>query len=233
MIPFIALICTDLRILFRTGYLWATLAIFAVLLFLALQVARLEFSGLADFVAAIILLDAVLAPVLVVGLMMLLERGEGSRAALFVSPLRPWTYLQARTITVSLVSSAQMLLLALIAYDGVFSIALLVAGLVSVASISSLSAFIVVAPFNALYSFMLPMIGWILLLGAPAYGVLMGWDPVWLAWHPTAPSLALLQNAFAGPSVAAVAYGVIGAAAWLAAMTFFALAALRRMQVNP
>lgn len=165
--------------------------------------------------------------------MMLLERGEGSLAALSVSPLRPWRYLLARAFTVSIVSSAQMLLLALIAYDGAFSIALLFAGLVSVAAIASLSAFIVVAPFNALYSFMLPMIGWILLLGAPAYGALMGWDRLWLSWHPTAPSLALLESAFAGPSIGAVAYGVVGAAAWLAVMALLALAALRRMQVNP
>lgn len=229
---FLALAGNDLRVLYRTGYLWATLAVFALLLLIATQVSRLDLAGYADFVAAIILFDVVLTPVLVIGLMILLERGEGSFVALAATPLQRGIYVAARAVTVSLVSIMEMLLLVLIAYDGAMSPALLVVGLLGIAAIASLFAFVAVSPFNALYSFVLPMIGWILFLGMPGYGVLLGWNPLWLAWHPTAPSMALLAGAFAPASLGGIAYGLAGTAAWLGLGAAIASRAVRHMQLQ-
>lgn len=229
---FLALAGNDLRILYRTGYLWATVAIFALLLLIASQVSRLDFAGFEDLVAAIILFDVVLAPVLVIGLMILLERGQGSFIALSATPLRMWTYVAARAAVVSMVSILEMLLLVLIAYDGILSPLLLVTGLLGVAGIASLIAFAAVAPFDALYSFVLPMIGWILFLGLPGYGVLLGWDPLWLAWHPTAPSMALLSGAFSTLSVGSAAYGLAGTVIWLGLGVLIAMRAVRQMQLR-
>lgn len=230
MSHFITLAANDLRILYRTGYLWATLAVFALLLLVATQIARLDLAGYANFVAAIILFDVVLTPVLVIGLMMLLERGEGSFVALAATPLRRGTYVAARAVTVSLISIMEMLLLTVIAYDGAFSPALLLSGLLGTAAIASLIAFVAVAPFNALYSFVLPMIGWILFLGLPGYGVLLGWNPLWLAWHPTAPAMALLAGAFAPVTLGTVIYGIAGAVIWLGITAAIATRAVRHMQ---
>ncbi|MFN3462489.1 MAG: hypothetical protein ACK4X1_00305 [Terricaulis sp.] len=229
---FLVLAANDLRILYRTGYLWATVAIFALLLLIASQVSRLDFAGFADLVAAIILFDVVLAPVLVIGLMILLERGQGSFVALAATPLRMSIYVAARVTVIGLVSILEMLLLVLIAYDGILSPAFLVAGLLGVAGITSLIAFVAVAPFDALYSFVLPMIGWILLLGLPGYGVLLGWNPLWLAWHPTAPSMALLAGAFSPLSVGGAAYGVVGTIIWLGLGSLVAMRAVRGMQLR-
>jgi len=232
MSRFVALVLNDFRVLHRTGYVWATVAVFALLLFIALQVSRLDFEGFDNVVAAIILLDVVLTPVLVVGLMILLELGQGSFAALAATPLSRVTYAAARTTTVSIIGSAEMFLLALISYDGSLSIGLLLVALLSIAAIASVSAIIIVSPFNSLYPFMLPMIAWIFFLSAPAYGVVFGWDSGWLVWHPTAPSMTLLRGAFAPISPDALAYGVVGAAVWLLLLGFAALEALRSMQLR-
>lgn len=230
MSRFFALVWNDFRILHRTGYVWATVAIFAVLLFIALQVSRLDFEGFANVVAAIILLDVVLTPVLIVGLMILLELGQGSFAALSVTPLSPMTYMAARTTTVSLIGSAEMFLLAVISYDGSLSVGLLLLALLCIAAIASVSATIIVSPFRSLYPFMLPMFGWIVFLGAPAYAVLFDWNPAWLIWHPTAPAMTLLQGAFEPVSPGWLGYGVAGTAGWLLLLGFAALRAHRFMQ---
>lgn len=62
----LALAGNDLRVLYRTGYLWATLAVFALLLLIATQVSRLDLAGYADVVAAIILFGVVLTPVMII-----------------------------------------------------------------------------------------------------------------------------------------------------------------------
>lgn len=229
---FLALVLNDVRLLHRTGYIWATLLIFAVLLFIALQFGRLDFTGFGSLVSAIILLDLVLAPVLVVGLMLLLERGEGSLLALAATPLPPGLFVLARTLVVSVISSAEMGLLALIVYDGPLSLPFFVGGLLSLAAVASLSAFLLVAPFNSLYSFILPMFGWILLLSLPGYGVLMRWDPWWLAWHPTAPSMALIEAAFGPVPAERIGFAMGAAAAWIVFLSLLALRAVRFMQLR-
>jgi hypothetical protein len=228
----LALAGNDLRVLYRTGYLWATLAVFALLLLIATQISRLDLAGYADFVAAIILFDVVLTPVMIIGLMVLLERGEGSFMALAATPMRRWSYFVARTVTISLISVTEMLLLALIAYDGALAPVLLVVGLLGVGAIASLFAFLAVAPFNALYSFVLPMIGWIFFLGMPGYGVLLGWNPTWLAWHPTAPSMILLTGAFTPLSLANISYGLAGTVVWSGLGALIASRAVRHMQLH-
>lgn len=225
-----AVASADLRTLHRTGYLWATVAIFAVLLALALQVSELDFEAFADILAAIIVFDSVTAPVLLVGLMLLLERGDGCLAALAATPLRPRALLAGRTLTVATVCAAQMLLLVLIAYDGPTAPALLVGGLLGLAAIATLLGVVIVAPFRTLYGFVPPMAGWAAALGAPGYGALLGWDPAWLAWHPAAPSMALIEAAFAPSSAGRIVYGVAGSAAWLALSGWLAGRALRAMQ---
>lgn len=228
----LALTGNDLRVLYRTGYLWATLAVFALLLLIATQVSRLDLAGYADFVAAIMLFDVVLTPVMIIGLMVLLERNEGSFIALAATPLRRWAYVVARTVTIALISITEMLLLVLIAYDGALAPTFLLSGLLGLGMIASLFAFLAAAPFNALYPFVLPMIGWILFLGLPGYGVLPGLNPVWLAWHPTAPAMTLLTGAFAPLSLHSILYGVAGTLAWLGLGAFVADRAVRQMQLR-
>jgi hypothetical protein len=76
------------------------------------------------------------------------------------------------------------------------------------------------------------MVGWIFFLGLPGYAVLLGWDPLWLAWHPTAPAMALLAGAFSPLPPASIAYGVVGAVLWLGVGAAMAFRAVRSMQLR-
>lgn len=226
----LALAWTDVRVLYRTGYIWVTVAIFLVLLALALQVSRLDLEGAADVVGAIILSDIVATPALLVGLMLLLDRDDGCLVALAVTPMKLWTFLTTRTAIVSLVCAAEMFFLVLIAYDGARSMALLAAGLLSAAAIAALGGFVIVAPFRSVQPFVLPLVGWIFLLSAPGFGVFLGWDPVWLAWHPTAPAMTLIAAAFAPRGAGGLVYGLLGTAVWLGLAGALAMRALEWMQ---
>lgn len=228
----LALAWTDVRVLYRTGYIWVTVAIFLVLLALALQVWRLDFEGAADVVAAVILTDVVATPALLVALMLLLERDDGCLVSLAVTPVKLRTFLTTRTVIVSVVCAAEMFFLVLIAYDGARSMALLGAGLLGAAAVAALGGVIIVAPFKSLQPFVLPMVGWIFALSAPAYGVFLGWDPLWLAWHPTAPAMALISAAFEPKGLGSIAYGFVGTAVWLGLASLLAARALKWMQLR-
>lgn len=114
MSAFIQLVGNDMRTLYRSGYVWVSLAVFGLMLLLALQISRLDFAGYEKFIAAIILFDVVLSPLMLVGLMVLLERGEGAFAVLCVSPAPTPAYVAARILTVSLISLAQTLVIVLV-----------------------------------------------------------------------------------------------------------------------
>jgi len=232
MSAFVHLLGNDLRMLYRSGYVWVSLAVFALMLLVAMQAARLDFAGYESFIAAIILFDVVLSPLMLVGLMVLLERGEGAFAVMCVSPAPATAYMTARVLTVSLISLAQMLVLVLTVYDGALSPLALTAGLAAAACMSALFGFVLVAFFDDLYAFLLPMIGAIMLLGAPGYAVLLGIAPAWLIWHPTAGSLALIELAFVLNAAQGLVTAIASSLLWAAAAATLAYMAIRRMQAR-
>ncbi len=232
MSAFAQLVGNDMRTLYRSGYVWVSLAVFGLMLLVAMQASRLDFAGYERFIAAIILFDVVLSPLMLVGLMVLLERGEGSFAVLCVSPVPTMAYLVARVLTVSLISLAEMLVLVLAVYDAALSPLALTAGLAGAASLSALFGLVVIAYFDDLYAFLLPMIGAIMLLGVPGYGVLLGIAPDWLLWHPTAGALALIEMAFSLDAVQGPATAIASMVAWILATATFAHLSIGRMRAR-
>lgn len=232
MRPFVHLLVNDIRVLYRTGYIWASVAVFALMLLVAMQASQLDFAGYERFVAAIILFDVVLSPVMLVGLLVLLERGEGGLAILSVSPAPRHDYIGARVLVVSFIALAEMFILVLAVYDGVLSPLQLASGLAAAACISVLLGFLLVAFFDDLYAFMLPMIVTVLILGAPGYGVLLGIDPAMLAWHPTAGALALIEGAFAARAHLSLPQSVLTTLLWMVIVAVSAHWAVRRMQAR-
>jgi len=232
MSAFVHFVGADVRILHRSGYIWASVAVFGLMLLVALQASRLDFAGYQDFVAALILFDVVLTPVMLVGLMVLLERDEGAFAVRCVGPAPAWAYVAARVVVVGGVALAQTLVLVTAAYDAAWSPVLLTIGLAAAAGVATLLAFMVVAFFDDLYAYVLPMIAAILALGAPGYGVLLGVEPAWLAWHPTAGALALIASAFAPETAMGLSTALISSVLWIGAGAGLAHLAIRRMQAR-
>lgn len=232
MSAFAQLVGNDMRTLYRSGYVWVSLAVFGLMLLVAMQVSRLDFAGYEKFIAAIILFDVVLSPLMLVGLMVLLERGEGALAVLCVSPAPTRAYIVARVVTVSLISLAQTLVIVLAVYDGALWSLALTAGLAGAASLSALFGFVVVAYFDDLYAYLFPMIGAIMALGVPGYGVLLGIGPEWLAWHPTAGALALIETAFSVDASQGLARASASLATWILVSGSLAYLAVRGMRAR-
>lgn len=230
MKAFLAALMTDVRLLYRTGYVHGVVVVLALLLVLLLQVSKLDFAGFADIVTAIVLIDQAASCLLLVGLMILLERGEGILTAMAVTPMPRAAYIAAKVIAVSAISGIQTCLLVLIAYDGAVSFTLLLAGLFGMAAIITLLGMMAVAPVDTLFRFLLPMIGWVLFLSLPGYGVLFGWQPAWLDFHPMSPPLALLEAAFEDASRSGVTYGAAGTLVWLCLATVGAVISLGIMR---
>ncbi len=138
----------------------------------------------------------------------------------------------ARVLTVSLISLAQMLVLVLAVYDGALSPLALTAGLASAAFMSALFGFVLIAFYDDLYAFLLPMIGAIMLLGAPGYAVLLGIAPAWLVWHPTASALALIEIAFDLDSAEGLVTSSVSAVLWTVAAATLAYMAILRKQAR-
>lgn len=222
MSAFLASLTTDAWLLYRTGYALATLVIFVILLLIVLQIARVDFTGFADIVTAIVLIDQVVSCLILIGLMILMERGEGAFTALAVTPQPPLAYLAAKTAAVSTICASEMLLLVLIAYDGSLNIPLLFIGLFGIAVITTLLGVVAVWPFDTIFKFLLPMIGWGFFLGLPGFGVLIGWRPDWLMLHPMVPPLTLLEGAFVDLAPERLAYGLAGTGIWLVLSSFAA-----------
>lgn len=232
MTSFLALARTDLRLLVRSGYVWATVAVFAILLALALQVRQLDFTGFASVVTAVILLDVVVMPVLLIGLLVLLERGEGALLGLAVTPVSRWTCVAARVTTITMICAAEMILLVLLAYDGAVRPGLLASGLLGISAVASLTGYAAVARVTNLYAFIMPMMGSVLFLGLPGYAVLAGWNRGWLAWHPTAPGLTLLEGAFGDLPGRHLAVATLGLVAWLVLGGWLGVRALRDIRAR-
>lgn len=232
MTHFLAACATDIRMLWRTGYVAATLAVFLVLLIVVLQIARIDFTGFADIMAAIALTDLSVSCSFLIGLMLLLERDEGTIAALAVTPMSRTAYVAAKTVTVSVISSLQMMLLVLLAYDGALSIPFLIFGLFGIAIIVTLLGFVIAAPYDTLYRLLLPVIGWSFFLSIPAYGVFFDWRPVWLSLHPITPPMIMLEAAFTEIPHTRLYFGVAGTAVWAVIAAAGAFWSFGRMRVH-
>ena len=215
MTHFLAALRTDVRMLWRSGYVAATLFVFVVLLIVTSLISRIDFTGFSDIIAAIALADLAISCSFLVGLMSLTERDEGSLVALAVTPMSKWAYLISKTMSISVISTFQMIFLVLLVYDGAVYLPFLFLGLFGIAAIATLLAFMIAAQYDTLFDFLLPVIAWGFVMSIPAGGILFGWQPALLDLHPVRPALLLVEAAFDELPDARLYVGQAGTALWI------------------
>lgn len=215
MTHFLAALRTDARMLWRSGYVAATLFVFVVLLIVTSLISRIDFAGFADIMAAIALADLAISCSFLVGLMSLTERDEGSLIALAVTPMSRWAYLASKTVAISVISTFQMIFLVLLVYDGTVFLPFLFFGLFGIAAITTLLAFLIAAQYDTLFDFLLPVIGWGFVMSIPAGGILFDWQPALLDLHPVRPALLLVEAAFDDLPDARLFVGMAGTVLWM------------------
>ena len=132
----------------------------------------------------------------VVGALMLFERQDGTLAALFVTPVRPWEYLSAKVLALTLLALATSLLIAVAGVGVRFDPVLLMLSVGLTAPMFVGLGAALATRFTQLHSFLFVAGSALGLLYAPALEVVGAVDGRWLAVLPTRASMQLLLAAF-------------------------------------
>ncbi len=167
-----------------------------------------------------------------VGVLLLLERGEGTLDVVLVSPLRPAEYLASKLRTVTALALAESALIAVAAYGLDRSFPWLALAVLLRAGLVGAVGMALGVRYRSITDFLLPAVALTLALDLPVFWYLELWpSPVFYLW-PTVPSLLLAKAAFLPVEPPQLFYaGVYGVLA-MAAAVLWALRALDRFVVR-
>lgn len=157
-----------------------------------------------------------------VGGLVLLEKAEGTPAALAVSPLRAAEYLLSKTLSLTFLALLETTVIAGAATNWRFDIAPVVLGTILASALYCLSGYIAVARYSSINEYLLPSGLYIAILWIPLMTYLGNWRPWLLYLHPMTAPMALFEAAVTSAPWWYVPYGVLYGAAWVALL--FALA---------
>jgi fluoroquinolone transport system permease protein len=167
-----------------------------------------------------------------VGVLLLLERAEGTLDVVLVSPLRPGEYLASKLLTLTTLALVESVLLVGIAYGLGFSFLWLALGVMLRAGLVAAAGVAVVVRYRSITRFLFPGVLLTLAFDLPVLWYLELWPtPLFYLW-PTLPSLLLAKAAFLPVEplqlVYACVYGLLAAGAAM----FWASRALDRFVVR-
>jgi fluoroquinolone transport system permease protein len=162
-----------------------------------------------------------------VSALVLLEKGEGTLAALATTPLRESEYLAAKVISLVLLALVESLLVVVLIFGWRFQWALLLLGGVLLGALYTLCGFLLASRYDEINRFLMPSAVAVTLLSLPMLPLFGLADRALFLLHPVEPSVTLMRAAFGVASPADLAYGVLGSLAWTAAA--FVLARRRLM----
>ncbi|HMP42973.1 MAG TPA: hypothetical protein PKA05_21540 [Roseiflexaceae bacterium] len=215
----------DIRLQWRNGFYAATAVMPAVMVGLVLQLP--------------VSLPIVLLPVLVAGNLLittfyfiaglvLLERSDGSDAALQVSPLRTTEYLAAKVATLGILALAENLLLVRAAFVGEINPGLLIGGILVAAVLYTMVGAVAVARYQSLNEYLLPSMVIVSLLTLPLLPAALGWQHPLLLLHPLQPAMSLLRASIEPVAAWEIGYAVVAGIGWAALAAWGAVRSIRR-----
>ncbi len=205
----------DLTRQFRYGFYYVSALLILILVALLHQ---LPGDGSIDFgllIPALVVLSLVMTTFYFMGALVLLEKGEGTLAALVVTPVRDTEYLASKVASLSLLAMVETLLLILLIYGTAFEPLPLLAGMSLLGGFYTLIGFVAIARYDTINEYLLPSILITIALGLPLLDHFGLWESVLFYLHPVQPALVLLRAAFAPMEMWQLAYGVLGASAWV------------------
>jgi fluoroquinolone transport system permease protein len=216
MTPLIAILRWDVALQARNGFYWATALLVLVVggLLLALPDAVRANSGV--WVPALIAVNLQTTTFFFVAGLMLLERDEGTLAALAVSPLSSGVYLAARTLTLTTLAGIETLALVWMAFDVPGAGLLTVAGTAALGVIYTAFGAAMTARYESVNRLLLPASVVVMLLLLPLLPH-FGFGPRWLLLaHPIEPGLTLMRAGYGVGGNADLAFGIAGSLLWCA-----------------
>jgi fluoroquinolone transport system permease protein len=195
----------DIRLQWRNGFYYAAafVAIASILLLRWLP------RTAVDLVLPVVLFANVLTNsfYFVAGLMVL-ENGEGTRAAQRVTPLSVGEYLGCKLITLGLLSLVEILAISASVQGLGAGLMPLGLGIALASALFTLLGATLVAPYRSINEFIMPSVAYTAFLSLP----LLGWfglgSPLLFAWHPLQGPLDLMGTRVEPLSMGRLAYAV-------------------------
>ena len=170
------------------------------------------------FMPVLIMYGVSMTTVFLVGVLLLIERSQGTLSVVMVSPLRPAEYLASKLITLTVLALVESAIMAVVAYGLGFSFGWFVLAVVMRASMGVAVGVAVGVRFRSITRFLVPAIGLSLAFDLPNIWYFELWpSPLFYLW-PSMPPLLLAKAAFVEVEplqlVYALLYGalVVGAA---------------------
>ena len=184
------------------------------------------------FMPLVTLMGVNLTTVFLVGVLLMLERGEGTLDVVLVSPLRPAEYLASKLITLTGLALVESAIIVGVGYGADFASGWLLLAVFMRAGLGVALGVIVGVRYRSFTRFLIPAIATSMVLDLPIVSYLELWpSPLFYLW-PAMPSLLLAKAAFLPVDSLQLAYaGVYGALAVGAAL-FWASRSMDRFVVR-
>ena len=174
------------------------------------------------FMPVAVLYGVSLTTVFLVGVLLLLERADGTLDVLMVSPLRPHEYLGSKLITLAALALVESAVMAAFAYGLGFSFGWLIVAVTMRAAMGVAVGVAIGVRYRSITHFLLPGIGASFLFDLPNIWYFELWPTSLFYVWPSMPPLLLAKNAFfpvdTTQTVYAFLYGalVVAVALWWA-----------------
>ena len=184
------------------------------------------------FMPLVALSGVTLTTFFLVGVLLLLERGEGTLDVVLVSPLRPAEYLASKLLTVTALAGVESALIVGIAYGLDFSLPWLMLAVLLRAGLVAAVGVAIGVRYRSITDFLLPAVALTLAFDLPVFWYLELWpSPIFYLW-PTLPSLLVAKAAFLPVAPAQLVYACVYGVLAVGAAVFWASRALDRFVVR-
>jgi fluoroquinolone transport system permease protein len=207
----------DVVVQARNGFYWATGFVVLVIGALLLAIPPAARINAEAWVPAIIAINLQITTFFFVAGLMLLERDEGTLLAVAVSPIPPFVYLAARTLTLTVLAAVETIVVVWIGFGGHGSWPLILAGTTSLGVIYTGFGAAVAARYDSLNAMLLPASAVVSLLLLPLLPHFDLAPRVPFLLHPVEPALTLIRAGYRAADSTAMVFGVGGSAVWSAA----------------
>ncbi len=148
------------------------------------------------FMPVLVMYGVSMTTVFLAGVLLLIERNEGTLNVVMVSPLRPGEYLASKVVTLTALALVESAIMAVVAYGLGFSFGWLVLAVVMRASMGVAIGVVVGVRYSSITRFLPPAIVASLAFDVPNIWYLELWpSPLFYLW-PSMPSLLLAKAAF-------------------------------------
>ena len=219
----------DVRLQWRNGFYYAAIAVVVMWLFIASQIPD---ETLIWLLPMMIMGNLVIGTFYFLGGLVLLEKDEGSLEARVTTPLRPIEYLGSKVLTLTGLAVLESSLITIASVGLQANWVWLLAGVVETAVFFCLVGFIVVARYDSVNEYLLPSIGWLLLLGLPLATYMSGWSHWLLYLHPMQATLSLMTGAWQALPWWLIIYCLAYPALWIALAAHLSLRTFHRFVIT-